>query len=200
MASTTDGKTVALVNNNYRGGRGRFVGSEDAQKRHAEAVKMRRTGMTFDRIAEALGYADAATAYNAVKRELENAPREDVVALRELEAQRLDGYTEILVGVLRANHVMVSVTRGQVILDPDTDEALLDYGPVMDAVRELRQISESRRRLFGLDPKQPVEVNVTVTEVSQADVEFREMVNEERARRAAARAATEGEHADVTGG
>jgi hypothetical protein len=176
------------VNNSNRGGRGRFVGSEDAQKRHAEAVKMRLTGMSFDRIAEALGYADAATAYNAVKRELENAPREDVRALRELEAQRLDGYTEILIGVLRANHVMVSVTRGQVILDPDTDEALLDYGPVMDAVRELRQISESRRRLFGLDPRQPVEMHVTVTEVSQADLEFRDMVNEERARRATARA------------
>lgn len=171
------------------GGDGRFVGSEAAQKRRREAVKLRLTGMSYTRIAEALGYADSATAYNAVKMELAQTKREDADELREIEAQRLDGLQEVMVGVLRANHVVVSVTRGQVVIDQRTLEAVQDHAPVMNAVDRLLRISESRRKLLGIDaPPQVQRVDVTVTEVSQADVEFREMVNEERARRAAAKA------------
>jgi hypothetical protein len=170
------------------GGDGRFVGSEAAQKRRQEAVKLRLTGMSFTRIAEALGYADAATAYNAVKMELALTKREDADELREIESQRLDSLQEVMVAVLRSEHVVVSVQRGQVVIDQRTFEAVKDHGPVMNAVDRLLRISESRRKLLGIDaPPQVQRVDVTVTEVSQADVEWREMVNEERARRAAAR-------------
>lgn len=188
MTTPNPGQDLERTQGNYRDDRGRFVGSEQARKRRQEAARLRLTGMSYARIAAAVGYADETTACRAVKMELRDASRENIEELRELQAQRLDAYTEVLVNVLRANHVMVSVTRGQIIIDPSTMEPLRDFGPVVDAVRELRQLNESQRRLFGVDPKQPAEVHVTVTEVSQADVEFREMVAEEKARRAAAKA------------
>jgi hypothetical protein len=190
VTSPTPGKDLELTNGNYRDGRGRFVGSEQARKRRQEAVKLRLTGMAYARIAEAVGYADEATAYNAVKMELAKARREGTEELREIELQRYDAYTEVAVGVLRANHVMVSITRGQVIIDQESLEPVKDFGPVLAALDRLLHISKLRTELTGIKAAPPAtQVNITVTEVSQADLEFREMVNEERAKRAAARAA-----------
>lgn len=58
--------------------------------RDAEAVKLRRQGMTFDVIARTLGYASSGHAHAAFTAHMATYPKEDVEMARQLECDRLD--------------------------------------------------------------------------------------------------------------
>lgn len=62
----------------------------EAAERQAKALTLRKAGLSFEQIANQLGYADAASAYNAVKAALEKTLQEPAQELRDLECARLD--------------------------------------------------------------------------------------------------------------
>ena len=97
------------------------------QKRLA-AVEMRRDGLTYQEIADNLGYANKACAYQAVKKvmdEIRAEARHLADELVEIEVFRLDYLLQML---------LPKINKGDV-----------------KSIRAAVKISESRRRLLGLD-------------------------------------------------
>lgn len=129
---------------------GRFTARPGTPDRDARACRLRTKGLTYDQIADELGFRDRSGARRAVKRALASAVREPADELVALELERLDDLTRHLQRVLVATHY-AATTSGKIARNPDTGQLLADFGPVIAAARELRQVSESRRRLLGLD-------------------------------------------------
>lgn len=156
-------------------------------RRRAEAIRLKATGQTWQQVADALGYSSRGAACQDIKRALEQE-REDlgdaVATYRGLELARLERYTEVATEVLDRDHVAVSqgriVREGLPYIDEETGRAKIDEGrgaPVLDdmpklkAVGELRQLSESRRKLLGLDVpvRQEFGGDLTVKHVVEAE-------------------------------
>jgi uncharacterized membrane protein YccC len=113
-----------------------------------EAVRLRAAGMTFDQIAERLGYADRSGAHRAVTHALQRALREPADELRELENRRLDELLQTL---------WLKAMAGD-----------------LKAIDRVQRIIETRMRLNGLQaplqvPKDNVDEAVsTIDEISDA--------------------------------
>jgi hypothetical protein len=190
-----------------RDSRNRFALSPAAQDKARRAIALRvDEGLTYGAIAEALDYADRKTAYNAIWRQLRREAKGPVEALIKAESERLfvelerldteeeriDALIEPVTRVLNTRHITVS--NGRVILHPATAEPLEDDAPVLQAVDRLtrlsaerraiseqrRRISESLRKLHGLDA--PTRVDATVHETTQQDLELQEMLREAKAK------------------
>ncbi|MGH2684167.1 MAG: hypothetical protein ACRDJP_01705 [Actinomycetota bacterium] len=157
---------------------GRPTKSQEAviAKRRSEAVRLRGDGHPWQAIAYQLGYATPSAAANDVTRAREAALadlNESVKEIRDRELARLDMLYDAAVEVLLKRHVLVSggkVVRdievrenelGELIITGDT-EPLTDDGPTLAAIATLRQLSESRRKLLGLDAPTRVESSGTV--------------------------------------
>lgn len=96
-----------------------------------QALELRRDGASYRDIADRLDVS-ISTAHKYVQRELSDIPAAERVQLRELEAARLDALQALAWPLARTGDLA--------------------------AIRECRAISESRRRLFGLDAPQQVEM------------------------------------------
>jgi hypothetical protein len=59
-------------------------------ERQAQAVRPRAAGLTYDEIAERLGYSTRSGAYKAVRKALKDTVAESVEELRTIEMERLD--------------------------------------------------------------------------------------------------------------
>ncbi|MFZ5788903.1 MAG: hypothetical protein ACOY3Y_20890 [Acidobacteriota bacterium] len=90
-----------------------------------EALELRKQGVDYRQIAERLGYAGPAGAFQAVETALRETLREPADALRQLEAERLDALTAVLWP--------------------------LAVGGSLAAVDRLLKVMEQRARLLGLD-------------------------------------------------
>jgi len=99
----------------------------------ARAVELRGLGMSYRAIAEALGWRSPATAHEVVQRAMRNLIREATAEAVALEADRLDNYLRALAPRALAGD--------------------------LEALDRAIRISESRRRLLGLD--MPVKVAPT---------------------------------------
>lgn len=109
---------------------------EDAVKAHdnqLKALELRKAGVSYQRIADSLGYKSASGAHKAVQTALKKTLQEPADDLRRLEVERLDA-------ALAA--VWSSVLKGQ-------------YG----AVDRFLRIQERRARLLGLDA--PTKADIT---------------------------------------
>lgn len=134
-----------------------------AQEKLLRAIDLRRRHATWQEVATDCGYADRASAYNAVNREMKRRAADletDVDALRQQETERLDYLAQRALAVLENPHYVVS--GGKIVNGPDGNP-LLDDGPILTAATALVRISESYRRLHGLDSAQKVEAAVSVT-------------------------------------
>ncbi|MFD3802634.1 hypothetical protein ACFWTC_03175 [Streptomyces sp. NPDC058619] len=148
-----------------RDGHNRFTATVDAAEKRAHAARLRAMGWSYERIAKEVGYACRGSAYNAVKQVLEETVREAGDELRQLERERLDRMSEAAWEVLERQHVVVS--NGRVV---DLNGAPLpDDAPVLQAIDRLLRISESRRKLVGLDApsKVSVEADQIGSEIAQ---------------------------------
>lgn len=133
-----------------------------AQEKLTRAIDMRKRYATWQQVADECGWSDRSTAYNAVNREMarrREALAENVDDLREREVERLDLLAARALQVLETPHFVVSA--GKLVDGPD-GFPLLDDGPVLAAATTLVRISESYRRLHGLDAAQKVEAAVSV--------------------------------------
>ncbi|MFB4424815.1 hypothetical protein C5F59_027515 [Streptomyces sp. QL37] len=139
-----------------RNGKGRFDRSIHTVERDAAAAELRAEGRTFQQIADELGYSGKGEAFRGVQRAKADVAREPVAKLIQREAEQLDELYVAALEVLERDHVMVS--HGKIVKD-DQGVPLLDDGPKLAAVRELRAVRESYRKLFGTDAPSRVSVD-----------------------------------------
>lgn len=132
----------------------------DDAENDAKAARLRAQRKTYPEIAEIMG-CSLSTAYNRVWRAIRSAPVEDGQALRDAELAHLD--------VLAAKAWEVLVSEHPLVSNGKRFDDLRDAAPVLAAIRELRQLSESRRKLLGLDA--PVKHDVKVSDGLDADIE-----------------------------
>lgn len=102
--------------------------------RETQVIALRREGLTFDQIAQRVGYADKQGAYAAYTRAVNRITAEDVHAIRMVEAERLDIATQ---------SIWQNVLAGEI-----------------PAVNALLKIMDRRAKMFGLD--MPVKTQVEV--------------------------------------
>ncbi|MBZ6085908.1 hypothetical protein KVH15_33535 [Streptomyces olivaceus] len=129
-------------------GKGRYIRSPETAERDAKAARLRAEGHTYDQIREELGYGSKSSAHDACARALRAIVADDADALRQREAARLDALYEEALTVLERTHYAHS--HGRLVLGTD-GKPLLDDGPKLAALRELRAVRESYRKLYGLD-------------------------------------------------
>jgi hypothetical protein len=96
----------------------------------ARALELRGLGMSYRAIAEALGWRSPATAYGVVQRAMRKLVREAAAEAVALEADRLDNYLRALAPRALAGD--------------------------LEALDRAIRISESRRKLLGLDAPQKI--------------------------------------------
>lgn len=144
-----------MAKHNTRGGNGRLTRDLTVAERDAKAARLRSQGYSYQRIADALGYSDRGAAHHAVQRVLQLTVQEAGEELRQMERERLDRLSEAAWEVLERQHVTVS--NGRIV--SLNGEPLPDDGPVLAAIDRLLRISESRRKLEGLDAPSRVSVD-----------------------------------------
>lgn len=207
---TDHGGPLSTNPNQPRTGRGKFTRSIDTAQRDADAARLRARGLTYEQIANELGYADRKNAYNAVERALRATVEEPAAEVRKLELERLDHLWQAALKVLETDHLTVShgkvITRmvgvkrdedGIEILDPLTGktipvyEDVIDDGPKLAAIDRLLKIQARRAALLGLDT--PVRADVTVHQVDPMDTALAEVIREAKAKQAAEEAKLRGE-------
>jgi hypothetical protein len=126
-------------------------------ERDAEALALFHGGSTYRQIAAELGWKNQASAFAAVRRAIADGYRLGVEDKRQVEEDRLDYLTRVFDHVVRTEHYAHG-TSGSVVLHPFTGDPLLDDAPVVQAGLALLRVSESRRKLLGLDAPKQVEV------------------------------------------
>lgn len=138
--------------------RGRFITTIDHDELAARAARLRadHPEMTYQQIAEAVGYSHKSEAWRAVQKCRQAVIQKAGAELISAEAAQLDDLFVAALEVLERDHVLVS--HGKVVYGAD-GKPLLDDGPKLAAIREMRQIRESYRKLHGLD--QPTQVAVS---------------------------------------
>lgn len=139
-----------------RDGNGNYAYVNASVQRDAEAMRLKAAGRTYQQIADTLGYCDRGHAWRGVQRAMKAVLQEPAEELIAVEAARLDDLYATALEILERDHVMVS--HGKVVHD-DTGAPLLDDGPKIAALRELRQIRESYRKLHGLDAAKKVDLS-----------------------------------------
>jgi hypothetical protein len=114
-------------------------------EREAEVVKLRRGGLTWDVIAQRVGYAGARSAQIAFERANLRLVEDDLVVIRRLETERLD---------LAQSAIWGKVLQG--------DNA---------SITNLLRIMERRAKLLGLD--QPTRIQAEVITYDANSIEAR---------------------------
>jgi hypothetical protein len=152
---------------------------EGAADRRQQALDLRKQGKSYRAIGDELSISEA-QAHRDVKAalarlaELELASAEE---LRALELARLDTLAVEAWRILMSTHPYIS---GGKVLSGFTTEGkpigLTDDGPKLQAVDRLLRISESRRKLLGLDAAPKVPLNPDGTPYAASYVELRAVV------------------------
>ena len=109
----------------------------DEAERSRSAIEMRKAGLTYDVIAQRLGFANRSGAFKAVERGIRSIMREPADDLRSLELERLD---TIQVGL------WTKARSGDV-----------------QAIDRLLRIMERRAKLLGLDAPEASTVSIDAT-------------------------------------
>lgn len=192
-----------------RGGNGRYIRAADSRKRDHRAAELRGQGWSYQRIADELGFASKGHACNAVMRAYAEIPSEASEHAKALDLERIDRLIEQAWAVMLRDHVTVSHGRvvgkqvgwqrdddGQILRDGEgapvpAYEDILDDGPALAAIREIRALLERRAKIIGYEAPARSRVEVItedVFDVELASLEAQVAANDA----AAARAAREG--------
>src|SRR5687768_10325876 len=113
---------------------------EAAAQRDAELVRLKREGKTFEEIGQQFGFSRqyAHKRYWELVRELREQTTADVADYRDEQLDRYEWLIRETTAILRRDHVHVS--QGRVVRETPDSPPLLDDGPKLAAIRELRQI------------------------------------------------------------
>jgi hypothetical protein len=148
-------------NQDERRADGRYIATQEGADRAAQAARLKAENprMTYQQIADTVGYCDKASAWRAINRCRETVLREAGAELIAAEAGHLDDLFVAALEVLERDHVVVS--HGRVVTGTD-GQPLLDDGPKLSAIREMRMLRESFRKLYGVDQPTKTEVSGSV--------------------------------------
>lgn len=150
-------------------GRAARVPAAELIERERQVLQLKRAGLTFDVIAERLGYANRGGAYKAYKRALARTLQQPAAEVRELEQDRLDAIQARVWQILTGSHPLVQ--SGKVVA-ADDGRQLQDAGPVIAAANTLIRLAKRRAELLGLDAPAQVEVMGTVNyKISSVDTD-----------------------------
>lgn len=136
---------------------GRPIRTLAQAERDAWAVAQRSLGRSYRAIATDLD-TSVSTAYESVQRAFRATLSEPAEQARAVELARLEDAHDAALTVLLREHLTVS--HGKVITTKDADGndiPLIDDAPVLQAVDRIRALSESRRKLLGLDAPAQIE-------------------------------------------
>lgn len=152
-----------------RDGNGRFTRTPSTARRDAEAAALRAKGRTFDQIATEMKFSSRAKAYEAVMRAYADIPYEQVEEARRLDLERIDRLIEQAWAVMEREHLTVSQGRvvgkqigwqrdddGSILRDAEGApipeyQDILDDGPLLAAIREIRGLLERRAKIIGYE-------------------------------------------------
>jgi hypothetical protein len=170
-----------------RGGNGRFIRTTVGAKRDAEAAGLHAKGWSYQRIADELGFASKGKAHEAVQRAFADIPRDGTAEARCLDLERIDRLIEHCWTVMEREHLTVSQGKvvgkrvgwerddvtGEVLHDADGApiplyEDVLDDGPGMAAVRELRGLLERRAKMIGYDAPARARIEIIDDDAARA--------------------------------
>lgn len=126
-------------------------------EKERKVLEYRRGGLTFDLIAERLGYASASGAHKAYLSACNRIVYEDVVEVRKSEMDRLDIAQAAIWGDL-------------------TDTVNVDANTRARLVLALIKIMERRARLLGLDMPTKSQVEVSIYDRDTIDDEVKRLV------------------------
>src|SRR6266511_4597608 len=143
---------------------------ETAAARRQQALDLRKAGSSYRAIGAQLNISEA-QAHRDVKAALARLAEMELASadeLRTMELLRLDKLMLEAARILAATHPYVA--GGKVLLN------LTDDGPKLQAIDRLLRISESRRKLLGLDAPPKVPLNPDGTPYSAAYAELRAVV------------------------
>ena len=118
--------------------------------KEAEVVKLRRGGLTWDMIAERVGYNSPASAHAAYQRASVRIVQDDIEAIRKIETERLD---------MAQSAIWNKVLQGEI-----------------SAVQALIRIQERRAKLLGLDQPFKQQIEVTSYDGNSIDAEVARLV------------------------
>jgi hypothetical protein len=138
-----------------------------AAQRRTQVLQARLTGATFEDIGRQLGISTT-RAYQLYTDALQRTVKEPADRLRTLELQRLDQLQAAAVAVLRSRHVVIQ--GGRPVVDRQ-GRPYPDHGPVLGAITALLRISESRRKLLGLDAPAKVDAQLRAEVYSIAAID-----------------------------
>jgi len=136
---------------------GRSKVKPETLEKERKVLEYRRGGLTFDLIAERLGYASASGAHKAYLSACNRIVYEDVVEVRKSEMDRLDIAQAAIWGDL-------------------TDTVNVDAGTRARLVLALIKIMERRARLLGLDMPTKAQVEVSIYDRDTIDDEVKRLV------------------------
>ncbi|MEV0115867.1 hypothetical protein AB0H77_21900 [Streptomyces sp. NPDC050844] len=141
-----------------RDAKGHYIATIDHDRRAQAAARLRADNpkMTYQQIAESTGYNNKGDCWRAIEKCRKAVLQSAGAELIASEAAQLDDLFVAALEVLERDHVVVS--HGKVVTGAD-GKPLLDDGPKLAAIREMRQIRESYRKLHGVD--QPTQVAVS---------------------------------------
>ena len=126
-------------------------------EKERKVLEYRRGGLTFDLIAERLGYASASGAHKAYLSACNRIVYEDVVEVRKSEMDRLDIAQAAIWGDLTDTQNVDANTRARLVL-------------------ALIKIMERRARLLGLDMPTKAQVEVSIYDRDTIDDEVKRLV------------------------
>lgn len=144
-----------MTDERSRTGNGKYDRGNVEVERDAQAAELRGQGLTYAAIGERLGCSKS-VAYERVRRAFRDTLAEPADQARAVELARLEDAHDRALAVLLREHITVS--HGRVVKDEDGN-TIIDDGPVLQAVDRIRALSESRRKLLGLDAPARVSVD-----------------------------------------
>jgi len=136
---------------------GRSKVKPETLEKERKVLEFRRGGLTFDLIAERLGYASASGAHKAYLSACNRIVYEDVVEVRKSEMDRLDIAQAAIWGDLTDTQNVDANTRARLVL-------------------ALIKIMERRARLLGLDMPTKAQVEVSIYDRDTIDDEVKRLV------------------------
>ena len=134
--------------------------TQDRAERYADILRRYRNGESFRDIAKVLGISRQAV-HEQYWRAIRAIPAKAVHEIRE------DLNAQLVSLIAHTNEIRsrdhVKVNNGVVVVDPSTNEPLLDDGPELDAIREQRALLDQIAKLNGANAPAQVTVNGQIT-------------------------------------
>lgn len=144
--------------------------SAETMARDQQAYDLFRRGQTYRQIAAELNVSHQ-TAFEAVRRAAKEAASDpfEAAEARQAALDRLQDYRRAMQRILTARHYQAT-QGGKLITDPDGNP-MLDTGPWVSAMGQLRWIEQEDNRLRDLYPPTRSRVEVVDEDIARALVD-----------------------------